>query len=89
MSRTKTTHVEDLTMYKIRSGHGMNFVCCDCGLVHRMWLKASGKSWLEFMCLRDNRSTAARRRAKALAKVAAAIRAAMKEECNDKGMGSA
>lgn len=67
--------VEAGLMYKIRSGYGMNMICCDCGLVHRMWFKASGRSWLEFMCLRDNRKTAARRRAKSLSHIASAIRA--------------
>ena len=63
-SKTIRVWVEDNKLFKIRSGYGMNFICCDCGLVHRMWLKASGKSWLEFMCIRDNRATSARRRGK-------------------------
>lgn len=73
MPKRKTTYIENLKMYKIRSGYGMNFVCCDCGLVHRMHLKPVGGGWLEFMCLRDNRATAGRRRSKALAKVAAVL----------------
>lgn len=64
--RHKTIWVENGKSYKIRSGYGMNFICCDCGLVHRMWLKSSGRSWLDFMCLRDNRATSARRRSKSL-----------------------
>ena len=74
MPRAKTLWIEDYKMYKIRSGYGMNFVCCDCGLTHRMWLKASGKSWLEFMCKRDNRVTTSRRRGKALRKTIAALK---------------
>ncbi len=73
---SKTVHVKDMTLYKIRSGYGMNFICCDCGLVHRMWLKPAGRGWVEFMCMRDNQATVARRRAKKLLKVAAAIRRA-------------
>lgn len=75
MPRAKTIWLEDYKRYKIRSGYGMNFVCCDCGLVHRMWFKARGKSWLEFMCKRDNRVTAGRRRSKKLAPIVAALRA--------------
>ena len=71
--RSKTIWVEDYSLYKIRSGYGMNFVCCDCGLVHRMWMKPAGRGWLEFMCVRDKKRTAARRRAKRLKHVAAAI----------------
>ncbi len=74
MARAKTFWVEDFKLYKIRSGYGMNFVCCDCGLVHRMFLKPAGRGWMNFMCKRDNRATAGRRRAKNLACVAHAIR---------------
>jgi len=69
----KTFHVEDLVLYKIRSGYGMNLVCCDCGLTHRVHLKPAGRGWIEFMMLRDKRRTSARRRAKALRRVAKAI----------------
>ena len=66
MSRTKTMWIEDCKLYKLRSGYGMNFVCCDCGLVHRMFLQPAGRGWMNFMVLRDKRRTAARRRGKAL-----------------------
>ncbi len=65
-TNTIIVYVNDNRLFKIRSGYGMNFICCDCGLVHRMWLKSTGKSWLEFMCVRDNRATSARRRGKEL-----------------------
>lgn len=64
--KTETVYVDNNKLYKIRSGYGMNFICCDCGLVHRLWMKASGRSWIEFMVVRDNRGTSARRRGKAL-----------------------
>ena len=67
MSRkTETVYVDDNKLFKIRSGYGLNFICCDCGLTHRMWMKASGRSWIEFMVLRDNRMTAGFRCGKAL-----------------------
>ena len=67
MSRkTETVYVDDNKLFKIRSGYGMNFICCDCGLTHRMWMKPAGRGWIEFMVLRDNRMTAARRRGKVL-----------------------
>ena len=81
--RSKTIWVEDCKMYKIRSGYGMNFVCCDCGLVHRMFFKPAGRGWLNFMCKRDNRATAPRRRSKKLARVAAAIRTVAKKQAKD------
>ncbi len=64
--KTEVVYVDDNQLFKIRSGYGLNFTCCDCGLTHRMWMKASGKSWIEFMVLRDNRRTAGFRRGKAL-----------------------
>lgn len=66
MRKTEMVYVDDNKLFKIRSGYGMNFICCDCGLVHRLWMKASGRSWIEFMVLRDNRATAGRRCGRAL-----------------------
>ena len=80
MTRTKTVWVEDSKLYRIRSGYGSNFICCDCGLVHRMFFKPAGRGWMNFMCRRDNRATSGRRRARKLRLVADAIRAAAKEQ---------
>ena len=71
---TTTIHVENDKVYKIRSGYGMNFVCCDCGLTHRMWIRPAGRGWIQWACLRDNRQTSARRRAEKLRRVAMALK---------------
>ena len=80
MARAPTVWVEDSKLYRIRSGYGMNFICCDCGLTHRMFFKAAGRGWMNFMCRRDNRATSGRRRAGNLRRVARAIVVAEREQ---------
>ena len=65
---TKTIHLVVKKTYTIRSGYGMNFVCCDCGLTHRIWIQPGGKGWIRFAMQRDNPRTEGRRRARALRK---------------------
>ena len=48
-------------------GHGYRIACCDCGLVHDIDIRIaddSGEGVVEFRATRNNRATAARRRAR-------------------------
>ncbi len=47
---------------------GYKFMCCDCGLVHRVNFRTlpygNGRRKIQFQGFRDNRATAAARRAR-------------------------
>ncbi len=59
--RSKYKQFHDGDEIEIQEGVGLNFACCDCGLVHDLQIRlVDGKVFASFV--RNNRATAALRR---------------------------
>lgn len=64
---TKYTQRKDNEGFEVPNGVVYKLACCDCGLVHQIVILAPGVkkgTLLGMAAKRDNRATAARRRAK-------------------------
>ena len=60
--RVETTHLSEGQWFRVANRKDHYEVCCDCGLEHRVEYRVrNGK--LEFRAWREDRATAARRRA--------------------------
>lgn len=58
---SKYKQFQDNQEIEVQEGIGLNFACCDCGLVHDLQVRyTDGKIFLSFK--RENRKTAALRR---------------------------
>ena len=61
MAKSKYKQFKDHQEIEVQPGIGLNFACCDCGLVHDLQIKVeNGKVFVSFT--RDNRATGALRR---------------------------
>jgi hypothetical protein len=61
MPKSKYKQFQDHQEIEVAPGVGLNFACCDCGLVHDLQVRLeNGKIFVSFT--RDNRKTAALRR---------------------------